>query len=151
MRFLVSFLAALILLPSLAVAVPAHAQSAGAELQGRLERLGDSAYQGQNGDQLPEIVGNLIKIFLSILGVLFVVLMVYAGYLWMNARGNEQQVEKAKNILSQAVIGLVVILGAYSITYFVVNGLTKATGYQEGVGPGASSGLPAGSNRFGTP
>ena len=151
MRFLVSFLTALILLPSLAIAVPAHAQSAGAELQNRLDRVRDTTYQGQDGDQLPEIVGNLIKIFLSILGVLFVVLMVYAGYLWMNARGNEQQVEKAKNILTQAVIGLIVVLGAYSITFFVVNGLMKATGYQEGVGAGSSSGLPAGSNRFGTP
>jgi len=42
--------------------------------------------------------------------------MIYAGYLWMLARGNEQEVEKAKNIIIYAVIGLVVVLSAYAIT-----------------------------------
>ena len=54
-------------------------------------------------------------------------LIVYAGFLWMNARGNEQQVEKAKSILTQAVIGLIIVLASYSIAGFVVRSLVSAT------------------------
>ena len=54
------------------------------------------------------------------MGVIFLVLMVYAGYLWMTARGTEEQIEKAKKIIMAAMIGLIITLGAYSITAFVV-------------------------------
>ncbi len=77
---------------------------------------------------LESIVGNIIKTFVSILGILFLILIVYAGYLWMNARGNETQVNKAKDILTQAVIGLIVVMAAYLITDFVVGGIITATG-----------------------
>ncbi len=150
MRFIVSFLTIALLVPSLAL--PAQAQgSAGAALQERLQRVGDSTYQGQSREQLPEVVGNLIKTFLSVLGVLFVVLTVYAGYLWMNARGNDTQVNKAKEILTQSVIGFIIIMAAYTITHFVVAGLSKATGYQEGPAAGSGRSLPGAGNSFGNP
>jgi len=65
---------------------------------------------------LPLIVGKALSILTIFLGIVFLGLMIYAGYLWMMARGNEQEVEKAKNIIIYAVIGLVAVLGAYSIT-----------------------------------
>jgi hypothetical protein len=42
----------------------------------------------------------------------------------MTAIGKENQVEKAKNIIIQAVIGLVIVLAAYAITSFIGNQLT---------------------------
>ncbi|MEA3463467.1 MAG: pilin [Patescibacteria group bacterium] len=68
---------------------------------------------------LPEIIGKVISIILAFLGVLFLILMIYGGYIWMMARGNEQEVEKAKNIIKNALIGLVVVLSAWAITYFI--------------------------------
>jgi len=53
--------------------------------------------------------------------------MVYAGYLWMTARGESDQVDKAKKIIVQSIIGLVITVGAYSITAFVVPALLKRT------------------------
>ena len=53
------------------------------------------------------------------MGVVFLILMIYGGYLWMLARGNEQEVEKAKNIIQNALIGLVIVLAAYAITALV--------------------------------
>ncbi len=61
-------------------------------------------------------IGKVLNISTTFLGVVFLGLMMYAGFLWMMARGNEQEVEKAKNIIIYAVIGLVVVLGAYAIT-----------------------------------
>lgn len=77
---------------------------------------------------LPTIVGNLVGAALALIGVIFMVLMIYGGFLWMNARGNDQQVEKAKNLITAAVIGLVIIAGGYAITQFVVNNVLISTG-----------------------
>lgn len=71
------------------------------------------------------MVSNVISVALSMLGVIFLVLLIYGGFLWMTARGNEQQVEKAKEVMYSAIIGLVIVLAAYTISYFVVNSLTK--------------------------
>jgi hypothetical protein len=68
-----------------------------------------------------QIVGFVINIVLSLLGVAFLILMIYAGIIWMNARGEEKEVEKAKDIIRNSIIGLVIVLGAYAITAFVGN------------------------------
>ncbi len=81
------------------------------------------------GDQpLENTIGTLINVFLGVLGIIFLVLIIYAGFLWMTAAGNEGQVEKAKNIMVTSVIGLVILLSAYAISSFVIDQLTAATG-----------------------
>jgi uncharacterized membrane protein YdfJ with MMPL/SSD domain len=72
-------------------------------------KLGD-----QEGTHLLDIIGTAIGIGLGLLGVLFLVLMIYAGYMWMTAHGNEEKVQKAKNIIVQVLIGIVVVVGAYA-------------------------------------
>lgn len=75
-----------------------------------------------------QVVGNLIKIALSLLAIIFIVLLVYAGFQWMTAEGNEDKVTKAKETIVRAIIGLVIIIAAYSITYFVFQNVNKAAG-----------------------
>lgn len=74
------------------------------------------------------IIGKIIFAILSILGVIFLILIIYGGFMWMTARGNEQQLEKAKNIIINAVIGLAIILTSYTVTWFVMNALGESTG-----------------------
>ena len=69
-------------------------------------------------------LGSIIGTLLSFLGVIFMVLVIYAGVLWMTARGAEAQVDKAKDILVNAIIGLILVLAAYAITAFVGGQLT---------------------------
>jgi hypothetical protein len=95
----------------------------------RLKEVGGEAY-GTGSEEprnVTEIVGGVIKTALSILGVVAALLIIYAGYLWMTARGREEIVTKAKNTLEAAIIGLVIIMAAYAITYFVVDRLMQAT------------------------
>lgn len=80
-----------------------------------------------NRNTLTELTATIINAFLSLLGVFFLGLLVYAGFRWMNAQGNEEEVTKAKNIITQAVIGLAIILAAYVISYFVVSALQEKT------------------------
>jgi len=86
-------------------------------------------------------IGSFIKIALSFVGVIFLALMVYAGFLWLTARGESEPVEKAGKIIKTAVIGFIITVGAYSITNFVVpKVLEKTTGIQT-TGP-TGSGSP---------
>lgn len=55
----------------------------------------------------------------SLLGTIFVILIVYGGVLWMTAEGSEEQVKKSKKIMAEAAIGLFIVLAAYAISYFV--------------------------------
>ncbi len=70
----------------------------------------------------PELViGRVIQIVLSILGVGFLAFMIYAGITWMTAQGNEQKVDKAKNMITEAITGLIIVAAAYAIAFFVIN------------------------------
>ncbi len=88
--------------------------------------LGTAA--GQAGYDLEKInalkiVSTVLNMMLSFIGVIFLISMIYGGFLWMTARGNDEQVNKAKNIMTTAVIGIVIIVLAYAISWFVLNRL----------------------------
>lgn len=82
------------------------------------------------GSSISVIAGRIIYATLGLLGVIFLVLIVYSGYLWMTAGGEEQQIEKAKDYIKNSVIGLVIILAAFGITRFVMNSLLNSTGVE---------------------
>lgn len=70
-----------------------------------------------------DIIAAAVKAFLSLLGIIFIVLLVMAGYKYMTARGDEAKVEEALGSIRRAVIGLIIVAAAYSITYFVFSNL----------------------------
>lgn len=107
-----------------------HVQVCSAQMfdSGTLDKMGNQqgAFMDSSGYQdadISQIIAVVIQTFLGFLGIIFVVLIIYGGYLWMTARGNEEQVNKAKDTIKRAAVGLVIILAAYSITYFVFNSL----------------------------
>lgn len=77
---------------------------------------------------IAERVGQIIGIALSLVGVVFLVLMVYGGYVWMTARGDDTKIKTAKETITSAVIGLIIVLAAYAITNFVLLRVMEATG-----------------------
>ena len=72
-------------------------------------------------------VGQILGAGLSLIGVIFFALMIYGGFLWMTAGGNEKATDEAKKRIMYGVIGLAIILAAYAIASFVVNSLVNAT------------------------
>ncbi|MBI5765658.1 hypothetical protein HZA71_00315 [Candidatus Falkowbacteria bacterium] len=85
-----------------------------------LENLNKTGLGTGKGDDLKVIIGAIVKVFLGFMGIVMVILIIYSGFLWMTAAGDEKKVEKAKEILKNAVIGIIIILIAYSITAFVI-------------------------------
>lgn len=92
----------------------------------QLEEAGKQAYGEEATEKsLEQVVGSLINTALSIVGIIFLILMVYGGYLWMTARENQEQAKKAKDVISAAFIGIIIVVLAYGITYFVIEQLTS--------------------------
>jgi hypothetical protein len=103
-----------------------------------LDATAAAAYgTGRSQASLATLVGQIIGALLSLLGVLLVVLVIYAGFLWMTAQGSEDKVKTAKKILTNAVIGMVLIFAAYAITNFVVEQVAVST-----IGGEVTSGNP---------
>ena len=75
------------------------------------------------GMSVPEIVAAVIRMFLLLLGVLFVCLIVYAGYLYLTAGGEPEKAKKARDYIKNAVIGILLTTMAYAITDFVLDRL----------------------------
>ncbi len=91
-----------------------------------LETAANNGFKGVSLiSSVPNVIGKIVGLALSFVGLAFFVLMIYAGFLWMFARGNDQDVQKAKDLIQAAVIGLIIVLAAYAITMFIGNALTS--------------------------
>ncbi len=94
------------------------------------KQAAERAGYNPNADEttLAETIGSIIKTVLSTVGVVFLALMVYAGFLWMTARGESEQVDKAQDIIRAAIIGMIITVASYSITAFIVPRVVEKAG-----------------------
>lgn len=129
----------LLLSPTFALAAP--------NINVYTEKIATGAgYDKATDTTLSETIGKYIRVALSLVGTIFLALTVYAGFLWMTASGNEDQVTKATDIIKMATIGLIVALAAFSITAFVVSRVGTTTQPQAAQVGGAS--VPASTESF---
>ena len=102
----------------------------------KLDPIAKSAGLSDQGN-LENVVGTIINAALSLVGLIFLVLMVYAGFTWMLAQGDEGKIDKSKEIIKACIIGLIITASAYAITFFVTN---RFEGASNGGGPQTSGG-----------
>jgi hypothetical protein len=76
---------------------------------------------------LPLLIGNFINVFLGTLGIVFVGMVVYGGFLYLTDGGKEENIKKAKKMMGNAVIGMVICVAAYAISTFVITQIGGAT------------------------
>ncbi|MFA6591505.1 MAG: IPT/TIG domain-containing protein [Patescibacteria group bacterium] len=129
-------LVALSAVSSLAFAVPAFAQTS--DVQTGLTTVGDATGLGNTDPKI--IVARIIRTAISFLGVVAVVIVLYGGFVWMTAAGDEKKVGRAKKILIGGAIGLVIILLSWSIVSFILSALLSATGAGGAGGGGGGAG-----------
>ena len=108
----------------LTVALPysAHAQEETTSLwdsiRGELNPVED-VFGGPPPD-IREVIARILRVFMSILGMIYLIIVVYGGFMWMTAAGNEDKILKARSTIVHGAIGVGIIVGAFAITRFVV-------------------------------
>ena len=80
----------------------------------RLPLVG-GAYKTANQDTIFSVVSVGVNLFLGLLGVIFVILIIYAGFQYMMASGDDKKITTAKDMIWSAIIGIIIIIGAYAI------------------------------------
>ncbi|WKZ24786.1 MAG: hypothetical protein QY321_04220 [Patescibacteria group bacterium] len=87
-----------------------------------------SVYSPENSASIEDRIGSIIAVILSLLGILFLILMLYGGYNWMTAAGDEEKVKKAGSTIRSAVIGLIIVIASYAVSVFVVARIWSSSG-----------------------
>jgi len=95
-------------------------------LSNNLKTAGEAAQYDTSKSELTDaadLVGNIVGAFFALLGIIFLGYTLYGGWIWMTAKGEEQRVTEAKTIIRNATIGIIILVGAYAITFFVLTAL----------------------------
>lgn len=122
--FVASFFASIILFP----VVTNAATLKDAFSTSILGNFGTKAgYETQDVSGPENIIGIVILSALSLIGVIFLILMIYGGYLWMTAAGADEKIKKSQSLISSAVIGLVIVVAAYAISSYIMTSLESGT------------------------
>jgi hypothetical protein len=123
---LITLVFSLLLTPNLIFAAPEDTSTEGGtnRLDTGLKEAAEIAGIPQRGEEsIPARIGSIISYALGFVGVVFLILMIAGGLMWMTAAGNEERVSKAKSLITNAVIGMIIVFSAYAITYFVTETL----------------------------
>ncbi len=92
-------------------------------IEQELEDAKEVGLPGSEGYELTLLdrVAMVINRTLTILGLLFLIVIIVGGVKWMTAGGNESNIEAAKKILTAGIIGMIIIFLAYGISAFLFN------------------------------
>jgi len=86
-------------------------------------------YGGKAGlptEDLETTITDIIQWVLGFLALVAVIMVIYGGFVWLTAAGNEERVASAKKVISAAIIGLVIILLAWAIVWFIGQNILNA-------------------------
>jgi hypothetical protein len=90
------------------------------KMQSGISEIGEKAFGGETpNNDIRIIVANSIKVFLGFLGIVFLVLLISAGWKYMKASGNEEQIHEAVNQIQTAIVGLIIVMSAYAIANYM--------------------------------
>lgn len=104
---------------ALVSSAPALAQVDGPDIGLHYIKEGDLGLESGGDVNLQQLIVSIVKYLMTFLGIIAVVIILYGGFVWMTAGGNDDRVGKAKRIITAGIIGLAIILAAFAIVTFV--------------------------------
>jgi len=119
------FLFAALAVPSLVLTTTAFAFPASAQIDLGTDKIKEVLKLNDKDPR--EIAVQLINVSISFLSILFVILILHAGFMFMISGGDKEKTDKAKRAILNAIIGLALVLSAWSITTFALSALINAT------------------------
>lgn len=108
------------------LAIQANAQSLEKQIGQNLNTVGQVGYVTEKPADIQTVAGNLLNAALGLMGIIFTAYLIYGGYLWIIAAGNKEEIDKAKRIISNSIIAMIIIFAAFAISNFVFSSLGKA-------------------------
>ncbi len=90
--------------------------------------LNYGTYTGLGTKDIRAGVMSIVNVMLGFLGIIAIIIILWGGFRWMTAGGNEEKVGEAKKIITAGIIGLIIIFVSYAIATFVIQQLISATG-----------------------
>lgn len=126
-RFSLLFLLACSVVSLVGTAMVSSAYAQGS-IQTRIENGLDGAAAGYGDVQTDPkvIVARLVNVALGIFGSILFIYMIWAGVLWMTAGGDSKKVDKARDMIKNAIIGIAIITFAYTIATYVLTQIAGA-------------------------
>jgi len=95
-------------------------------ITGQVDTFGKTVYGVEKAGDPAVTAARIINPVLGLLGIIFVVLMLYGGYLYLTSLGKEEQIKKSKQLIVSAIIGVIIIIAAYAITAFVLDAIQQS-------------------------
>lgn len=106
--------------------VHAQALSGSDDFFGGSDASSFAATAGLGSGDLADTIASIIRVALGFLGVVAVVIILYGGFRWMIAGGNNTKVDEARKLIFAGITGLIIILSAYAIASFVIDQISTA-------------------------
>jgi len=78
---------------------------------------------GSHYQTLGALFGRAFDLIIMVAGIIFVVLLLVGGIMYMTSMGNEDGTKKARQLMLDAVIGLVIVVAAWAVGNFVLTQL----------------------------
>jgi hypothetical protein len=78
------------------------------------------ANPGLSESSLKDAITNVITILLSFLGIIAVIMILWGGFIYMTAAGEEAKTDKAKKIITSGIVGIIIIMAAWILANFVI-------------------------------
>lgn len=90
-------------------------------------------------ESLACLLADIFQIIVNIGAVVATLYIIYAGFLYVTARGDEKQIKDARSALTNAVIGTALLLGAWALATVIATTISKVTSFDpSGTGSGFS-------------
>jgi hypothetical protein len=105
----------LIMVPCLAFALQANAQAVNFGLN-----AANNIGLPNTAQDPKQAAASIVRYLIGFLGIIAVVVILWGGFQWLTAGGNEDKVGSAKKTIISGLIGLVIIIAAYAIVTIVV-------------------------------
>lgn len=107
-------------IPAILTSGVALAQNSGLEATAKAAKL------STENISIATLIGRIVYIILSFLGIIFVILLIYGGFMRMTSQGNSEKNKTANGIITSAIVGVIIILASYTITAFILGRVESA-------------------------
>jgi len=100
------------------IAGPALAKFYG--LDETAQKIGGYDTSASGEETVLGMVSMTISVVLSLFGIVFLVVIIYAGLRWMTARGKDEHIEKAKHAMEAGILGFIITIVSYGLARFII-------------------------------